>query len=403
MGFGAVQLTVYVDNLWVISGFRREVDEICVHLCCYAGSCGHFLPTFRDNLLVPSSGSCPWIWGPICFPETSGRNYHYSLRNNQEERLSNIDNLPVIFEKHKFHPNRIFNMEGTCFTTLLNTLPKAAAEQFTKEDSWARSCPQIVVNCPLFCSSWQVLQVFNSSLMIFRCEMNCVLQLQWQICRWYLIQNTRRCSGSTFSTKPCQGYIGWGDAACFSVMCVIASRESLFSTEIVTELRWAPVFMYTAFWNVTAHPQKPDFVFRRNGRVHLNRQGRQFSRLLAAKVCALAVVMLDTPCSEVVWRVLATHSIRQFPLHFRSRASPCAITFQLEPTTQVLHSLNRASIYIYIYIREINQQDTRFFSPFIPLNPSSTCFEQIIVHNQKVISVHAAYSILPCIYWVSSC
>ena len=40
--------------------------------------------------------------------------------------------------------------------------------------------------------------------------------------------------------------------------------------------------------------------------------------------------MLDTSCSEVVWRVLATHSIRQFPLHFPSRASPCAITFQLE-------------------------------------------------------------------------
>jgi len=42
--------------------------------------------------------------------------------------------------------------------------------------------------------------------------------------------------------------------------------------------------------------------------------------------------MLGTPCSEVVWSVLATHSIRQFPLHFPSRASPCAITFQLEST-----------------------------------------------------------------------
>ena len=39
-----------------------------------------------------------------------------------------------------------------------------------------------------------------------------------------------------------------------------------------------------------AHAQKPDFVFRRNGRVHLNRQGRQFSRLLAAEVWASAVV-----------------------------------------------------------------------------------------------------------------
>jgi len=46
-----------------------------------------------------------------------------------------------------------------------------------------------------------------------------------------------------------------------------------------------------ASWNVMAHAQKPDFVFRRNRRVHLNRQGRQFSRLLAAEVCASAVVM----------------------------------------------------------------------------------------------------------------
>ena len=42
--------------------------------------------------------------------------------------------------------------------------------------------------------------------------------------------------------------------------------------------------------------------------------------------------MLDTPCSDVVWRVIATHSIRQFPLHFPSRASPCAIAFQLDST-----------------------------------------------------------------------
>jgi len=73
--------------------------------------------------------------------------------------------------------------------------------------------------------------------------------------------------------------------------------------------------------------------FGRSGRVHLNRQGRQFSRLLTAEVCASAVVMLDTQCSEVVWRVLATHSIRQFPLHFPARASQCAITFELESTT----------------------------------------------------------------------
>jgi len=63
-----------------------------------------------------------------------------------------------------------------------------------------------------------------------------------------------------------------------------------------------------------------------------NQRGRQFSRLLAAELCASAVVMLDTPFSEVVWRALATNSIRQFPLHFPSCASPCAITFQLDCT-----------------------------------------------------------------------
>ena len=96
---------------------------------------------------------------------------------------------------------------------------------------------------------------------------------------------------------------------------------------IMKELAFGWPLLVEPSWNVMAHAQKPDFVFRRNGRVHLNRRGRQFSRLLTAEVCASAVVMLDTPSSEVVWRVLATHSIRQFPVHFPSGASLCTITF----------------------------------------------------------------------------
>jgi hypothetical protein len=76
-----------------------------------------------------------------------------------------------------------------------------------------------------------------------------------------------------------------------------------------------------------AHAQKPDFVFRQNGRVHFNWRGHQFSRLPAAEVCASVVVMLDTPCFEVVWTVLATHSIHQFSL-----LCVTAITFQLDST-----------------------------------------------------------------------
>jgi hypothetical protein len=38
----------------VISGLRRDVDEICALLGYYAASCGNCLPTFRENVSVPS-------------------------------------------------------------------------------------------------------------------------------------------------------------------------------------------------------------------------------------------------------------------------------------------------------------------------------------------------------------
>jgi len=128
-----------------------------------------------------------------------------------------------------------------------------------------------------------------------------------------------------------------------------------------------------ASWSVKAHVQKPDFVFRRNGRVRLNRRGRQLSQLLAAEVYASAIVMLDTPCSEVVWSVLATRSIRQFPLHFPlpcvtvchhisagvcqlSLYKTCASEHHLFIMTQVIQLLswyfNKACLsYLYLYLK----------------------------------------------------
>ena len=50
----------------------------------YAASSGNFLPTFRDNLSVPFSG----LNNPNVSPETSVRNYHYSLHGDPEERSS---------------------------------------------------------------------------------------------------------------------------------------------------------------------------------------------------------------------------------------------------------------------------------------------------------------------------
>ena len=93
-----------------------------------------------------------------------------------------------------------------------------------------------------------------------------------------------------------------------------------------------------------AHAQKPDLIFQRNGRVHLNRWGRvhlnrwgrQFSRLLAAEVCSSAVVMrimLDTPCSEVQCKTtgytLYSHVSSSLPL-------PC-VTMCHQVSTELYH------------------------------------------------------------------
>jgi hypothetical protein len=74
----------------VNSGFRRDVDEICALLGYYAASSGNPLPTFPDNVSVPSSRVRkltyrPLKMGPICSPETSIKDYHSTLRNIPEE------------------------------------------------------------------------------------------------------------------------------------------------------------------------------------------------------------------------------------------------------------------------------------------------------------------------------
>ena len=68
-----------------------------------------------------------------------------------------------------------------------------------------------------------------------------------------------------------------------------------------------------------AHSQKPRFrLSAKKASPFKSAGGRHFSRLLAAELYASAVVMLDTTCSDVVWRILATHSIPHFSLQFPS-------------------------------------------------------------------------------------
>jgi len=98
-----------------------------------------------------------------------------------------------------------------------------------------------------------------------------------------------------------------GNYMMFIIYNLICSSRSIIYKLLL------PLLLFGCVWNVMAHAQKPDFVFRRNGRVHLNRRGRQFSRLLAPELCASAVVMLDTPRSELVWEYWLPSPFASFP------------------------------------------------------------------------------------------
>ena len=93
---------------------------------------------------------------------------------------------------------------------------------------------------------------------------------------------------------------------------------------------------------MVAHAQKPYFVFPRNGRVHLNQWGRQFSRLLAAEVCASAWVMLDRPRSEVAWENWLPTPFASFPFTsppVRHRVPPGSERALRLMTTAISHNI----------------------------------------------------------------
>jgi hypothetical protein len=85
-------VTAYRNGNTLILGICRDVDEICALLGYYAASCVNYLPTFRDNVSVPSSrvkSPRTLKMGPIRGPETSVNNYHATPRNSPEDRRSN--------------------------------------------------------------------------------------------------------------------------------------------------------------------------------------------------------------------------------------------------------------------------------------------------------------------------
>jgi hypothetical protein len=131
-----------------------------------------------------------------------------------------------------------------------------------------------------------------------------------------------------------------------------------------------------------AHAQKTDSVFRRNGRVYLNRQVASVHSNIGSRVVRIRGI--NAGYNMIRGSVKSTHSIRQFPLHFPTRASRCAITFQLDsikpstkhaPNSSQLRLHNtlpsfRLHFYIFfltfcglcIYLFNKDQKDSLFFS-----------------------------------------
>jgi len=87
------------------------------------------------------------------------------------------------------------------------------------------------------------------------------------------------------------------------------------------------------FWNVMAHAQKPYFVFRRNGRVHLNRRGASVQSTTGSR----GVRISGSNAGYTMFR--GSVKSTGYPLHstvspslLHPLPSPCAITFQLDST-----------------------------------------------------------------------
>ena len=141
-----------------------------------------------------------------------------------------------------------------------------------------------------------------------------------------------------------------------------------------------------------AHTQKPDFVFPRNGRVHLNRWGCQFSRLLAAEVCASAWVMLDTPRLEVAWEYWLPTPFASFPFTsppVRHRVPPSS-----ERALQSVSCLKFSSLMIYIYICRTAPLTSRCFILYIYSTNTLTEYFKHAAHSPFFPLQNAVYFIM---------
>ena len=123
-------------------------------------------------------------------------------------------------------------------------------------------------------------------------------------------------------------------------------------------------------WNVMAHVQKPDFVFRRNGRVHLNRRGASVQPINGSR--SVHISGSNTGYTMFRGSVKSTG----YPLHSPDSlslplpGSPCAITVQLDSDMYVC-----VYIYIYIYIHTYIIVVCNWKMSFKPIQPQPSLMQ----------------------------
>jgi hypothetical protein len=93
----------------------------------------------------------------------------------------------------------------------------------------------------------------------------------------------------------------------------------------------AVFWMVDCVWNVMAHEQKPDFVFRRNGRVDLHRRGASVQSTTGSRVVRISLQGLYCSCKPV----FCSHvTLTGYPLH--SLVSPSLLL----PCVTVCHHIS---------------------------------------------------------------
>ena len=131
--------------------------------------------------------------------------------------------------------------------------------------------------------------------------------------RWFEWPNKTHSGGYVQQFKNPENR-NFSDGECSEILMIgchfiVAAYFSLYKQ---LSVKYKPVV--ECIWNVMAHAQKPDFGFRRNGWVHLNRLGRQFSQLLAAKVCASAFNVGSNAGYTMFWGSVKSTGSPSLPL-----------------------------------------------------------------------------------------